>query len=97
MLRYTDLQKPCKVLLHLYPYRPKRSVAVRSNLVRRIGEQVLVRSLQEPERCYYQNYLDIVIVPADLGPYEVVNCYDGTTVTLHKTLLKDGFEQEAAE
>lgn len=58
------------------------------------GQQVMVRSLTDPSRFYTQNYLDIIVVPADMGPYEVVNMYEGTTVTIHKTLLKDGFENE---
>ena len=58
------------------------------------GEQVTVRSLRDPSRYYVQNYLDIIVVPADMGPYEVVNMYEGTTVAIHKTLLKQGFESE---
>jgi mannose-6-phosphate isomerase class I len=58
------------------------------------GEQVMVRSLTDPNRFYTQNYLDIIVVPADMGPYEVINMYEGTTVTIHKTQLKDGFELE---
>lgn len=61
------------------------------------GEQVMVRSLNDPSRYYTQDYLDIIVVPADMGPYEVVNMYEGTTVTMHKTLLKEGFELESKE
>lgn len=56
------------------------------------GQKVLVRSLNNPDRYYEQNYLDIIVIPADMGPYEVINLLPGTTVTIHKTLLKDGFE-----
>ena len=54
----------------------------------------MVRSLKDPSRRYIQHHLDIIVVPADMGPYEVVNLSEGTTVTIHKTLLKDGFEKE---
>ncbi len=58
------------------------------------GHRVMVRSLKDPSRRYIQHHLDIIVVPADMGPYEVVNLSEGTTVTIHKTLLKDGFEKE---
>ncbi len=57
------------------------------------GENCLIRSLTNPDRCFEQNYLDMVIVPAGFGPYEVINKGVGK-VTIHKTLLKDGFENE---
>lgn len=61
------------------------------------GERVMVRSLRNPERSYIQNSLDIVVVPANMGPYEVINLVEGSTVTMHKTLLKDGFQNETAD
>ena len=57
------------------------------------GEQVLVRSLSNPDRFFVQNYLDIIVVPATFGPYEIINQGVGTVV-VHKTLLKDGFEDD---
>lgn len=57
------------------------------------GQKIMVRSKKNPERFYLQNYLDIIVVPADMGEYEVINMYEGTTVTLHKTLLKDNFTE----
>lgn len=57
------------------------------------GEKVLVRSLTDPSRFFEQNYLDMVIVPAHFGPYEIINLGVGV-VTIHKTLLKDGYENE---
>ena len=57
------------------------------------GERVMVRSLRNPDRSFIQNYLDIVVIPADMGEYEVVNLTEGTTVTIHKTLLKDDFQE----
>ena len=57
------------------------------------GEKCLIRSLTDPSRCFHQNYLDMVIVPAGFGPYEVINEGVGV-ITMHKTLLKDGYENE---
>ncbi len=57
------------------------------------GEKVLIRSLTDPTRSFEQNYLDIVVIPASFGPYEVINQGVGTVV-VHKTMLKDGFELE---
>lgn len=54
------------------------------------GEQVLVRSKTNPEYSFVQNYLDIVVVPADMGEYEIINLKPGTTAIEHKTVLKDG-------
>jgi hypothetical protein len=56
------------------------------------GEKVLIRSKPDPSRCFRQNYLDMVIIPAGFGPYEVINEGVGV-VTLHKTMLKEGFEK----
>jgi mannose-6-phosphate isomerase len=51
------------------------------------GEEVLVHSLADPERCYRQRYCDMVVVPASLGPYAILNRgKDPCRVT--KTLLK---------
>jgi mannose-6-phosphate isomerase class I len=55
------------------------------------GEKVLIRSRTKADRFFRQNYLEMVIIPAGFGPYEVINEGAGT-VTLHKTLLKDGFD-----
>lgn len=55
------------------------------------GEKVKIQSLNDPEKYFVQEYLDIVLVPHDFGPYEIINL---TTcpVTIHKTLLKENFE-----
>ena len=54
------------------------------------GEKVLVQSLDNPELSYTQNYLDVVIVPANMGRYVVKNL-GNQPVCMHKTMLKDGF------
>jgi mannose-6-phosphate isomerase class I len=55
------------------------------------GEQVLIRSKKNPACFFRQKFLEIVVIPACLGAYEVINEGVGI-VTIHKTLLKDGFE-----
>jgi mannose-6-phosphate isomerase class I len=55
------------------------------------GEQVLIRSLNDPSRFFAQRYLDMVVVPASFGKYEVINQGVGSIV-LHKTMLRDGYE-----
>jgi hypothetical protein len=55
------------------------------------GERVRVESVGDPSRGFVFDYLEIVVVPADFGPYRIVNLGVGP-VTVHKTLLKDGFE-----
>lgn len=52
------------------------------------GEDVTVRSKKDPSLSFRMNYLDIVVVPASFGAYELVNNRPGTWTTIHKTLLK---------
>jgi mannose-6-phosphate isomerase class I len=56
------------------------------------GEKVLVRSLSDPSRFFIQEYLDMVVVPASFGKYELINLGVGSIV-MHKTMLRDGYEQ----
>lgn len=58
------------------------------------GEKVLVQSSEHPELSYTQNYLDIVIVPANMGRYLVRNL-GNQPVCIHKTMLKDGFVNDS--
>ena len=51
------------------------------------GEKVRVESIEDPQRYYDMNYLDIVVIPATLGQYRIVNRGVGK-VTIHKTMLK---------
>lgn len=57
------------------------------------GEQVMVRSLKNPDHFFIQNYLEILVIPAVFGPYEIINRGQGPVV-IHKTLLKEGFEHD---
>ena len=51
------------------------------------GEEALVYALDNPERCYRMKFCDMVVVPASLGRYGIINLgKDPCKVT--KTLLK---------
>ena len=52
------------------------------------GEKVMVQSLDNPELCYEQHYLDVVVVPANIGKYIIKNL-GNQPVYMHKTLLRD--------
>ena len=58
------------------------------------GEKVIVSSVSNPELCFVQHYLNIVVVPANVGRYVIRNL-GNQPVCIHKTTLKDGFEKEA--
>ena len=55
------------------------------------GEHIRVRSKAHPERYYDANFMDLVVVPADLDEYEIVNL-GAEPVRVHKTLLREGYE-----
>lgn len=57
------------------------------------GERCKIRSLTNPDKFFVQDYMEMVIVPAGFGPYEVLNLGVGV-VTMHKTLLKEGYEND---
>lgn len=57
------------------------------------GEKVLVQSLDNLELSYTQNYLDVIVVPANMGKYKITNL-GNQPVCVHKTMLKNGFANE---
>ena len=57
------------------------------------GEKVMVQSVDNPEFNYIQEYLDVIVVPASIGRYTIKNM-GNQPVCIHKTMLKDGFENE---
>lgn len=59
------------------------------------GEQVKICSRTNPNHFFMQNYLDIVVIPADFGSYEIINMKQGTTCIEHKTMLKQWPEDTA--
>lgn len=52
------------------------------------GEQIEVRSKSDHSLKFTQNYLDVILVPASIGEYEIINKKPGTKCVLHKTLIK---------
>ncbi len=56
------------------------------------GEKVAVYPKKHPERRYVQNYLDIVLVPAQTGEYVIENLGE-QPVRVHKTCLKKNFRE----
>ena len=55
------------------------------------GEKIRIRSIEHPERSYDASFMDIVVVPANLGAYEILNL-GKEPIRVHKTLLRNGFE-----
>ncbi|AEV29402.1 phosphomannose isomerase [Sphaerochaeta pleomorpha str. Grapes] len=55
------------------------------------GEKVLIRSLENPDKFYVQNYMDMIVVPSSFGKYELINQGVGKII-IHKTMLRDGYE-----
>lgn len=51
------------------------------------GEEVLVYSKADPTCCFKQKFMDIVVVPASMGEYGIINL-GKTPCKVHKTLLK---------
>jgi len=57
------------------------------------GQEVMIESLDDPSLCYKQKFLDIIVVPASVGRYRIRNLTNNPVI-VHKTMLKQGFEQE---
>ncbi len=54
------------------------------------GQSVRVESIDYPERNFTAKYLDLVLVPANIGRYVIKNMGD-QPIRIHKTMLKDNF------
>ena len=54
------------------------------------GERVRIRSLAHPERRYEAGFMDLVVVPADMGAYVIENL-GAEPIRVHKTLLREGY------
>lgn len=59
------------------------------------GEKVRVRSVEHPERFYDASYLDILVVPADIGKYVIENLGE-EPICIHKTMLRNGYQNDPA-
>lgn len=57
------------------------------------GEKIRIRSKQNPEHYFDAEFMDMVVVPASVGEYVVENL-GVEPIRVHKTMLKDGFENE---
>ena len=55
------------------------------------GDRVRIRSKKDPELYYDADFMDIVVVPAALGEYEIVNL-GNEPIRIHKTTLREGFQ-----
>lgn len=51
------------------------------------GDEVLVYSKADPTKCFHQKYMEMVVVPASLGEYGIINLGKNPCV-VHKTHLK---------
>jgi mannose-6-phosphate isomerase class I len=51
------------------------------------GDEVLVYSKADPTRCYHQKFMDVVVVPASMGEYGIINL-GNTPCKVNKTMLK---------
>ncbi|MPM75188.1 hypothetical protein SDC9_122179 [bioreactor metagenome] len=52
------------------------------------GEHAKIYDKYHPEHCYQQNYLDIIIVPADIDEYIIENT-GYQPIVVHKVLMKN--------
>lgn len=57
------------------------------------GERIRIRSVENPERYFDAEFMDMVVVPADMGRYVIENLRV-EPICVHKTMLKDGFDCE---
>ena len=57
------------------------------------GERIRIRSIEHPERYFDAEFMDMVVVPADMGRYVIENLRT-EPICVHKTMLKDGFDAE---
>lgn len=57
------------------------------------GEKVIIQSADSPGLSFFQKYLDVVVVPANMGKYIIKNM-GNQPVCIHKTMLKDGFTSD---
>lgn len=82
---------------NLYRYEFKKQIEGNTDGVFHVltlvdGEKIAVYPKNNPERCYIQNFLDVVVVPANIGPYVIENL-GNQPVCVHKTCLKKNFKE----
>ncbi len=57
------------------------------------GDKVRIRSVKHPEHYFDLDFMEIACVPADMGKYVVENL-GNEPVRIHKTTLREGFEND---
>ena len=57
------------------------------------GDKVRIRSVEHPERYFDLDFMEIACVPANMGKYVVENL-SKEPVRIHKTTLREGFEND---
>jgi mannose-6-phosphate isomerase len=83
----TDLMYFCTRRLEFLNQMPGDTAGAFHVLTLVDGETVSVQSAEDPARSYTMNYLDVVVVPASLGRYILIN-RGNQPVVVHKTLLQ---------
>ena len=59
------------------------------------GDHVRIRSEEHPERYFDLDFMEIACVPADMGKYVIENL-GKEPIRVHKTCLRDGYENDPA-
>ena len=59
------------------------------------GERVRIRSVEHPQRYFDLDFMEIACVPASMGKYVIENL-GKEPIRVHKTTLRDGFENDPA-
>ena len=59
------------------------------------GDHVRIRSVEHPERHFDLDFMEIACVPADMGKYVIENL-GKEPIRVHKTCLRDGYENDPA-
>ena len=59
------------------------------------GDHVRIRSVEHPERYFDLDFMEIACVPADMGKYVIENL-GKEPIRVHKTCLRDGYENDPA-
>lgn len=82
---------------NLYRYEFNKTIEGNTNGVFHVltlvdGKKISVYPKYNPERYYIQKYLDVVVIPANIGPYVIENLGD-QPVCVHKTCLKENFKE----
>lgn len=59
------------------------------------GDHVRIRSVEHPERYFDLDFMEIACVPASMGKYVIENL-GKEPISVHKTCLRDGYENDPA-